>query len=59
MEKFEIKKATDGQFYFTLTAPNNEIIAKSEMYTTKENCQNGIDSVKKYAPTATVEDKTV
>jgi len=59
MERFEIRKAVDGQFYFVLIAPNNEIIAKSEMYTAKQGCQNGIDSVKKFAPTATVDDKTM
>ena len=58
MEKFKIKKATDGQFYFTLIAPNNEIIATSEMYTTKQNCQNGIKSVKDNASNAPVEDTT-
>lgn len=58
MERFEINKARDGQFYFRLIAPNNEVIATSEMYTTKQSCQHGVDSVKKWAPTATVEDTT-
>jgi len=48
----------DGQFYFTLKAENHEIIATSEMYTTKQNCQNGIDSVKTNAPTAEIVDTT-
>ncbi len=59
MARFEINKARDGQFYFTLIALNNEIIATSEMYTTKQNCQNGIDSVKRNASTARVDDKTI
>ena len=59
MERFEIKRATDGQFYFTLIAPNNQIIATSETYTTKENCKNGIESVKTNAPNARVDDKTI
>ena len=58
IEQFEIKKSDDGQFYFTLKVVNNEIIATSEMYTTKENCQNGIDSVKTNAPNAEIVDKT-
>lgn len=57
-ERFEIKKSTDGKFYFVLVAPNNEVIAKSEMYENKDGCKNGIDAVKKYASTAPVEDKT-
>ena len=58
IETFEINKSTDGQFYFTLKAQNHEVIATSEMYTTKENCQNGINSVKTNAPNATVVDNT-
>ena len=58
-ERFEIKKSADGHFYFTLIAPNNEIIATSEMYTTKQNCINGIESVKQNAPSADIQDNTV
>jgi uncharacterized protein YegP (UPF0339 family) len=58
-EKFEINKSKDEQYYFNLKAPNNEIIATSEMYTTKQNCENGINAVKKYAPNAPIEDNTV
>jgi hypothetical protein len=43
--KFEIKRATDGQFYFNLKAQNGEIILTSEMYTTKANMHNGITAV--------------
>ena len=58
IRKFKIKDAKDGQYYFTLQADNNEIIATSEMYTTKQGCQNGIESVKENAPDAPVEDET-
>jgi uncharacterized protein YegP (UPF0339 family) len=58
-ERFEIKRSTDGKFYFVLIAPNNEVIAQSEMYESKDGCQNGIKAVKQYAPTAPIEDKTV
>ena len=58
MRKFKIETSTDGQYYFTLQADNNEIIATSEMYTTKQNCQNGIDSVKTNAPNAEIVDTT-
>jgi uncharacterized protein YegP (UPF0339 family) len=57
-ERFEIKKATNKQYYFALIAPNNEAIAQSEMYKEKESCKDGIASVKKYAPTAPIVDKT-
>lgn len=57
-EKFEINRSNDGQYYFNLRAPNNEIIATSEMYTSKQNCENGINAVKRYAPSASIEDNT-
>ena len=58
MRKFKIEKSMDGQYYFTLLSDNNQVVATSEMYTTKQNCQNGIDSVKRNAPEAPVEDYT-
>ena len=58
IENFEIHKSDDEQFYFTLKAANEEIIATSEMYTTKQNCQNGIESVKTNAPNAEIVDTT-
>lgn len=50
MPQYHLKKATDGQFYFVLKAGNSETILKSEMYTTKQGCENGITSVKKNSP---------
>jgi hypothetical protein len=58
IEQFEINESDDGQFYFTLKAVNNEIIATSEMYTSKQNCQTGIESVKTNAPNAKIVDNT-
>jgi len=58
-ERFELKKSADGQFYFVLIAPNNEIIAQSEMYKDKNACKDGIEAVRKYAPKAPVQDKTI
>ncbi|RLM25771.1 hypothetical protein BIY29_06820 [Brenneria alni] len=48
--KFEIYQGKDSQFYFRLKAGNGEPILASEGYTTKANCKNGIESVKKNAP---------
>ena len=42
---FAIKTATDGRFYFTLTADNGQIVGMSQMYTTKESAQTGITAV--------------
>jgi uncharacterized protein YegP (UPF0339 family) len=45
-ERFELKKSSDGQYYFTLQAANNEKILASEMYKAKDGAENGIASVK-------------
>lgn len=57
MGKFVIKKVKTG-VKFNLKAGNGEIIATSEIYTTEAACRNGIDSVKRNAPVAAVEDQT-
>lgn len=50
MAKFVLKKASNGQFFFTLHADNGEKILTSEMYKAKPGAVNGIESVKKNAP---------
>ena len=58
-EEFEYwKSPKDGMWYFHLKAPNNEIIAHSEGYATMQNCIDRINSVKNYAPNATINEKT-
>src|SRR3546814_17470419 len=44
---FELSKAKNGQFYFTLKAGNAQTILTSEMYTTRAAAENGIASVQK------------
>jgi uncharacterized protein YegP (UPF0339 family) len=44
--RFDLRKSTNSQFYFSLTAENNEKILASELYTTKNGALNGIQSVK-------------
>ena len=56
--KFEVFKDASEQFRFRLVAPNGEIIASSEAYTTKDSCMNGIESVKTNASVAEIEDQT-
>ena len=55
---YELKKTSDGQYMFNLRAPNHEVIATSERYTTKQAALQGIESVRKYAPTSNIKDKT-
>ena len=58
MGKFVIKKTNTG-LVFNLKAGNGEVIATSEVYESEAACKNGIESVKKNAPVAAVEDQTV
>ena len=54
--KFEMYQDKAGEFRFRLKARNGQIIATSEGYTTKTSCENGIESVRKNAPEAEVEE---
>jgi uncharacterized protein YegP (UPF0339 family) len=47
MGKFVITKRTNGEFQFNLSANNGQTILSSEGYTTKPNCEKGIESVKR------------
>jgi uncharacterized protein YegP (UPF0339 family) len=49
--KFEMYHDKGGEFRFRLKAKNGSIIAKSQGYSSKTNCKNGIESVKKNAAT--------
>ena len=58
MGKFVIRTVNTG-IKFDLKATNGQVIATSEVYTTEAACRNGIDSIKRNAPAANVEDQTV
>jgi uncharacterized protein YegP (UPF0339 family) len=56
--KFQIFRDSRGHYRFRLTAPNSEVIATSEAYTTKQGCRRGIRAVQHCAAAAAVEDLT-
>lgn len=58
MGKFVVKKTKTG-IKFDLKATNGQIIANSEVYSSEAAMKNGIESVKKNAPIAAVENQTV
>ena len=58
MGKFVVK-ATKTGFVFNLKAGNGEVIATSEIYTTEATCMKGVESVRKNAADAKLEDLTV
>lgn len=56
--KFELYEDKAGKFRFRLKAGNGEIVAVSEAYESKSGATNGIDSVRRNAADATVDDQT-
>lgn len=57
MSRFVIRRTATG-VKFDLTAANGEVIATSEVYRTENACRAGIESVRKNAPGAAIEDQT-
>jgi uncharacterized protein len=56
--KFVVKKGNSGKFHFNLVASNGQVIASSENYETKSSAMNGIESVKRHAQDADIDDQT-
>jgi uncharacterized protein len=56
--KFVLKKGSSGKFHFNLQAANGQVIATSETYESKAAAINGIESVKKNAPAAAIDDQS-
>lgn len=56
--KFDRKESSNGKPYFNLKATNGQIIGASEMYESTSARENGIESVKTNAPSATTDDQT-
>lgn len=57
--RFEKKMSKDNRPYFTLKASNGQVVGVSEMYNSEAAMLNGIASVKKNAPGATLVDLTI
>ncbi len=51
---YERKQTVAGKFMFNLKASNGQVIGTSESYETLAARENGIESVKKNAPDATI-----
>jgi len=56
--RFETKEAKNGKWHFNLKASNGQVIGSSQMYASKSGMQNGIKSVMKNAPDASIDDTT-
>ena len=57
--KFVTKQTKNGGFTFNLKAANGQVIAQSQTYKSEATLKTGIESVKKNAPIAAIEDQTV
>lgn len=55
--KFEMYTDKAGEFRFRLKATNGQVIVVSEGYKAKAGCINGIESVRKNAPDAPIEEQ--
>jgi len=58
MGQFAVKQTPSGGFTFTLKAGNGQVIAQSQVYKSMATLKTGVESVKKNAPIAPVEDQT-
>jgi uncharacterized protein YegP (UPF0339 family) len=56
--KFALTKDTSGKFHVNLLASNGRVIATSELYNTRAAAMNGIESIRKNAAAAALDDKT-
>ena len=56
--KFELYKDRAGKYRFRLKASNGQVIAASERYNSRASALNGIESIRKNAPKAPVDDQT-
>ncbi len=59
IKRFETLTAKNGKFYFNLKATNGQVVGSSQMYESESGCKNGMESVMKNAPDASVEDETI
>lgn len=56
--KFVIKRSDkSGQYWFRIVASNGQVLASSEQYVAKQSAKDAIDSIKRGAADAAVEDE--
>ena len=57
--KWDIQRAKDGRYFFSLYASNHTVIAYSQLYSSSSSAMNGINSVITNAPKCEIEDTTL
>lgn len=61
MGYFELRKSSKDTlqpYYFVLKSSNHEVIAQSEMYSSKQGAKNGIASVQQNGSSTDIRDET-
>ncbi|MFF4623496.1 YegP family protein [Nonomuraea jabiensis] len=56
--RFVISEDAQGGFRFALVANNGQTLAVGEGYPSKAACVNGIETVRRNAPEAVIDDRT-
>lgn len=56
--KFEIRKATNSQFFWRIVASNGQVLATSETYVAKASAISAASSVKAHSAGAPIHDYT-
>lgn len=57
-ERYDRRESKKGEPYFVLLAANKQVIGQGELYSSTTAMENGIQSVKKNAPDASINDLT-
>ena len=57
-ERYERKANKNGDPYFVLKASNGQVVGQSESYSSTAAMESGVESVKKNAPDAAIDDQT-
>ncbi len=57
--RYEKKESAGGKFSFSLKAGNHQVIGVSQSYKTASGRDNGIESVKKNAVTAVIDNQSI
>lgn len=55
-ERYELKNASDGRFFFNLKASNGQVVGTSQMYASESTRATGIASVKTNGASTEVRD---
>ncbi|MNJ77598.1 hypothetical protein D3C77_751350 [compost metagenome] len=56
---FEVKASSNDKHYFVLKATNGQVVGQGQMYASAASCNQGMESVRKHAPEATLVDETL